>query len=273
MKILKHSLQVTIALLLFSNPALSQLIFQDDFAAGSSTDWATRLVNGASVQFSGALILTTDVFNAQPVAAYRSFNSVSLLDGEVLRMTFDLSASSPSAHNTFPRFALGFANPLITGTSGNLAVPLAGYHASLPIKTTYPQIVNWVNASEATPLNFFNSATAMVGVGPWFPAGVSVTSVPKPVVWEIARIGSDLTFSGSLDGTSFSAGSATGANVLPDFKFNTVGLAYGYEGNTSATYDNFRLEVVPEPSTVALLLGGLMVTFFAIKRRHAKGRA
>jgi len=274
MNIIKTILLSTIALLPFSSPALSQVIIQDDFSPSSSGNWATRLIDSASVQFTNALQLTPNAGVPEPAAAYRSFSSVALADGQILRMTFNVAVSVAAAQPYNVRFGLGFADPLITGDSANLGVPLRGYYAILPIanNTTQGAILNFVNGSASSPANFFNAETANLEIGPTFASGAAVTTSPKPVVWEIVRAGSNLTFSGSLNGTVFSSGTATGANVLPDFEFNTVGFAYMGDGNT-ASYTDFTLEVVPEPSTLSLLsVFGLIITFLAIKRRHSKSR-
>jgi hypothetical protein len=273
MNIIKTILLSTIALLPFSSPALSQVVLQDNFASSSASNWAGRFIDGASVQFNDALELTPNAGNPEPAAAYRSFSSVALADGQILRMTFNVAVSDAAGQPYNVRFGLGFADPLITGTTGDLGVPLRGYYAILPIanNTTQGAILNFVNGSEISPVNFFNAETANLEIGPTFASGAAVTTSPKSVVWEIARVGSNLAFSGSLDGTVFSSGTATGANVLPDFEFNTVGFAYALDGNTGS-YTNFTLEVIPEPSTLAYL-GGLMVAVFAIKRRQVKSRA
>jgi hypothetical protein len=272
MNIIKTILLSTIALLPFSSSALSQVIIQDDFSPSSSGNWATRLLDGASVQFNDALELTPNAGNPQPAAAYRSFSSVALADGQTLRMTFDVSVLAVNDQTTFVRFGLGFADSPITGTSADLGVPLNGYYATLPIASSdYPSIINWVNGSTSQPENFFNFATETRGITLPFPNGVAVSTVPKAVIFNVTRSGSTFIFSGSLDGYDFPAGDATGASVLPDFEFNTVAFGYVYDGNT-AIYENFTLEVIPEPSTLAYL-GGLMVAVFVIKRRQVKSRA
>jgi len=246
MIIIKTIFLFSISLLAFITPVFSEVIFQDDFGVGSSDNWATRLLPGASIEFRDALILTPNADDPQPASAYRSFQSVSLADGEVLRITFEVSASSPDALHQNLKIGLGFADPLIIETSGDLGVPLRGYNATLPINTTYGSVVRWVDGSSNNELNFFNDETVVVGSSSSFPAGASVTTVSKTVAWEIARYGSTLEFSGSLDGTEFSSGTAMGENVLPDFEFNTVGVSFAYDG-ASVTYENLKLEVIRKP--------------------------
>jgi hypothetical protein len=220
-------------------------VFQDDFAAGSSTNWATRFVNGASVQFSGALILTTDVSNVQPVAAYRSFPAISLEEGNTLRLSVDVATSVPGDSPRAIRIALGYADPAIEGHSSLIDVPLAGYHMSAPINgSEMKPRVSWVR-SDGAPVSFFNSETAMLG-DLKMATQTGVTTSPKTLVMEITRLGNVLAISGSLDGIPFpGAIEAADENVIPSFRFNTIGLSFGFEEGSTATYDNVSVEILP----------------------------
>ncbi|MCF7818837.1 MAG: hypothetical protein K9M54_13250 [Kiritimatiellales bacterium] len=112
--------------------------------------------------------------------------------------------------------------------------------------------MSWVNPGAGT-LNFFNSATALVG-DMALDNSVSVGTTSITWVWEVTRSGSDLVFSGSLGGTAFGSTTATGANVLQNFQFNTVGLGYVFStAAETATYDNLKIEVIPEPASFSLI--------------------
>jgi hypothetical protein len=262
MKILKTILLSAITLLPFSSPALAQVILQDNFAASSSGNWATRLGSSGNITFSDALVISTG--NATVATAYRSFSTVSLADGQTLRMTFNVSVANELDRSYRIRFGLGFSNPLITGTSTTLTVPMSGYYAAFSTapNTTAPSM-NYVSANATNQKDFFSVETARIGNGP---TNTSVSTTTQAVVLDITRVGGDLTFSGSLGATALSLGTATGANVLSNFEFNTVGFN-NYLTSPTVSYTNFTLSVIPEPSTLAYL-GGLMVVLFTIKRRQ-----
>ncbi|MCF7818839.1 MAG: sialate O-acetylesterase, partial [Kiritimatiellales bacterium] len=228
---------------LTAEPSSWTVLVNDNLDAGQGS-WATRAALVGTVVFADAAVkVSPHPTNGQPGAAYLSFSTVTLQDGATLRMTVDVSTTDTLTDARNLRIGLGSANPLITGNSTTITVPLTGYSCSAPSggNATDPR-VSWVN-SGAGALNFFNSSTALIG-DMALDNSVSVGTNPVTWVWAVTRSGSDLIFSGSLGGTAFgSTVVASGANVISNFQFNTVGLGYAYSMGEVATYDNVRLEV------------------------------
>jgi hypothetical protein len=195
---------------------------------------------GAEVR-NDTLALTVGGRNPQPVAAYSQFDVVALKDGQSIEIRVDVATDSKRDGGRDIRIGLGFSTAAIN-SSATLLVPLSGYYLTLPSGTSgvSPRIV-WVDR-EDDAVNFFNSATAMVG-NPRFRGSVTVTGEFKPLVLKIRRSGDSLVFSGSLDGMEFGqALMAGGATLIPDFKFNTVGLAHAFADGATARFKNFGLE-------------------------------
>ncbi len=219
-------------------------VFQDDFS-GAGESWATRAVEGSKVVFDTETLTLEVGFNTHPVTAYRSFPAISLEEGNTLRLSVDVATSVPGDSPRAIRIALGYADPAIEGHSSLIDVPLAGYHMSAPINgSEMKPRVSWVR-SDGAPVSFFNSETAMLG-DLKMATQTGVTTSPKTLVMEITRLGNVLAISGSLDGIPFpGAIEAADENVIPSFRFNTIGLSFGFEEGSTATYDNVSVEILP----------------------------
>lgn len=223
-------------------PPVYGTILVDDFSAGKG-DWATRSNSPTNVVFTNGVVrISPNPNNGQPGSAYLGFDTVTLLDGETLRMSADVATDYAEPKLRDLRIALGLANPAIAGDSTVLAVPMDGYLATMPSGgSTTNSRVSWIDAAGGT-INFFNASTALVGDIP-LGESVSATNTLKTWVLEITRSDSNLVFTGSFDGTAFGgSATATGAAVIANFKFNTLGLGYAYATGQIATFDNVKLE-------------------------------
>lgn len=234
--------------------ANASVIVDENFSGGQGS-WAIRASVDKVVFADGVVKVSPNPSTGQPGAAYLAFSTVTLQDGQTLRMTVNVANTRTAlkATDRDVRIGLGFADAAITGTSTTLAVPLDGYSLSAPSagSGTDPR-ASWIDANGGA-INFFNSATATVG-DMALNNGVSIGTSLGTWVWEVTRSGSDLIFSGSLNGTAFtSTATATGANVVQNFQFNTVGLAYAYSTGEIATFDNLKIEVIPEPASLSLI--------------------
>jgi hypothetical protein len=233
------------ALLALVHSSAATPVFQDDFSDAGEL-WATRAVDISKVLFDADTLILEVASNPQPVSAYRTFPAISLNDGDTLRLSVDVSISL-SGDSLLPlRVALGYANPVIEGESTLIDVPLAGYHMSIPTSEVVinPRVA-WVK-SDGNDVAFFNSETAVLG-DLLMASHTAVTPDPKKLVMEIARLGDLLALSGSLDGIPFANTiDVSDENVIPGFRFNTVGLSYGFEEGSSAIFDNVSVELIPQ---------------------------
>jgi sialate O-acetylesterase len=139
--------------------------------------------------------------------------------------------------------ALGYAAPLVEGDSTTLAIPMSGYAASLSTgNDNADPRVTWVDNAGGV-VNFFNSSTANLGELA-MDDSLYADATMRRYDFIITRDGSSLVFSGSFDGSPFSTTVAAGPpNLIPDFQFNTVGLAYAYSPGESVSYDNVAVKV------------------------------
>lgn len=206
--------------------------------------WEIRKNRAAAAEVrAGTIALTVGGRNPQPVAVYSHFDAIELKDGQAIEIRVDVATDSKRDGGRDIRIGLGFSAAAID-TSPTLLVPLSGYYLTLPSGASgvSPRIV-WVDR-EDDAVNFFNSASAMVG-NPRFRGSVTVTGEFKPLVLNIRRSGDLLVFSGSLDGMPFGQQvMAGGTTLIPDFKFNTVGLAHAFANGDTARFRNFELKAL-----------------------------
>lgn len=226
-------------------------VLYEDFSSGQGS-WATRYGTG-DVVFSNETAVIIPNPNGQPSAAYHAFAPTVLLDGDVLRLTVDISTDDLDVRNRDIRIALGNASSPITGYSGTLSIPLSGYLLTFPVNGGTDPRVSWIDSSSAD-MNFFNSQTALIG-DPSLDNSVYLDATPKTAIFEIARDGTNLVFTGSLDGTEFGfAVTASVPNIVSNYTFNTAGLGYAYAAGQVGTFDNVKVELNPSPDTVELFL-------------------
>jgi hypothetical protein len=218
----------------------ADVVVDEDFSGGQGS-WATRAASGGVIFTNGAVNIAPSP-NGQPGAAYLSYTPTTLADGETLRLTVDVSTTATQAKSRDVRMALGFADPLISGDSTSLAVPLSGYLVTLPTgDDNTDSRVTW-NDGTSGDINFFNYSTQNLG-DLALDNNYYVDSTAREWIFEITRSGNDLIFSGSFDGSVYSTSvTAAGVDVIPGFEFNTVGLAYAYNAGETVTYDNLRVE-------------------------------
>lgn len=225
-------------------------VLYEDFSANQEGSWAVRTGSG-SVVFSNETVMIAPNLNAQPSSSYHAFAPTVLLDGDVLRMTVDISTDDLDARNRDIRIALGNASTPITGVSSTLAVPLSGYLITFPVNSGTDPRISWIDSSGGDQ-NFFNAATATIG-DPSLDNNVYLDATPKTAVFEITRVDTNLVFSGSLDGVEFGfAVTASVPNVVSNYAFNTAGLGYAYAAGQTGTFDNVKVELNPNPDAVEL---------------------
>ncbi|MEM1165556.1 MAG: hypothetical protein AAGI30_04625 [Planctomycetota bacterium] len=248
-------------------------LIADGFANGVGA-WRTRSVFGGIADYSGGNAqFTPAVANAQPVAAYRSFNDVVLENGGRLTFAADISVTSGFNSNSAVKVGLGFADRLIGGESGGIAVPLSGYPLSLPSNlgnttdnpstpeddtiSIFPALSSINTALEFDGLlNFFNLnpvtniSANTIGL---FDANVesgdiTITPTPSRVDYIITRVGNTLEASIVANDTLLDTQVIDGIDIVTNFAFNTVGIGHAFAGGETATFD--ELLVVYRPCII-----------------------
>jgi hypothetical protein len=219
-------------------------VLYEDFSGGQG-HWVIR---GGDSFFSNETAYAAANANGQPGAVYQDFDPVTLQDGDTLRLTVEVATDDTTARNRDIRVGLCLADPIFTGSSETVS----GYSISVPSggSGTDPRIA-WVQ-DPGGGINFFNSQTALVGDAA-LDNNVWVSETPKTWVVQVDRVGSNLVFSGSLDGTAYgTAVTASVPNIVSNYTFNTVGLAHVYGSGYKAAYDNVKVEYNPNPETIEL---------------------
>lgn len=225
--------------------ALTALPATGLFAAEVKTGpWEIRKNRAAVAEVkSGSIALTVGGRNPQPVAAYSQFETIKLADGQAIQLQVDVATDSERDGGRDIRLGLGFSEMKID-SSAILLVPIDGYYLSVPSggSDVSPRVV-WVDR-EGDAVNFFNSTSQLVG-NPRFRGSVTATAEYKTLVFNIQRAGDSLVFSGSLDGMEFGQTLvASGVSVIPDFKFNTAGLAHAFANGDTAKFKNFSIKLL-----------------------------
>lgn len=242
MKIRKTSL--FLALLTVSLPlGATTVLIDDDFSAGQG-DWAIRKQTLAAVEFENSAVKLLP--RNQPAAVYHTFNDISLLNGEAFRLTVIVSVEDVQARTRALRFGMGYSNPPLRGESDVLRVPMNGYWFSFPTlgDTTASRVAHsgFVPPDEDT--NFFNTVIQNLGD---MPVSAGVGNDPVTLSVTITRSGDELVFSGSMDGVDLGdVVIASDENVIEEFRFNTIGMAFQFTTEGSATYESAKLEFLSE---------------------------
>ncbi|MEM7682333.1 MAG: PEP-CTERM sorting domain-containing protein [Planctomycetota bacterium] len=248
--------------------ATSFTLIDDDFSSGAQGAWHERAVGGASTSFVDDAELTPAIANPQPVSIYQNFNDVTLGDGESLRLTVDASVTAGALDaNSNIQLGLGFADPRIGGETGTLLEPISGYVTSIGSNGgrvtdnpgtpefdpdfIFPNL-DYVEPTPANPeVNFFNTnpANAEATDLGFFDDNISngqvtLDGTPTTLVYEIMRSGADLLVSLTADGLLIDTLTVSGASVIDNYAFNTIGLSHAFTGGETATFDNVLVEYV-----------------------------
>lgn len=272
----KLPLLAALALAILESPGLAvETVLEDGFSSNAQGDWIRRGATSGSpaggVDFSGgaaAITVASDL--AQPHAIYRGFPTVTLeAPGDYLQLTADVRISDGTSQSQDVRVALGYAfDSFSDGASVN--VPVDGYHLTLPSNgnNTNPN-VRFMNPAAGATVNLFNPGAAGTTVGSLGlddDDSYSVTSTFKTLVLRMERdaFGS-LVFSGSFNGRDFdTTTAASGTNVIDNYRFNMVGLAYAYRNGQTATFDNVTVkwsQVPPPPYKIPPVRGKNVIVF------------
>jgi hypothetical protein len=215
-------------------------VLVEETFSGPSSEWVFSGPSGSRIEVhNGRLEVTVSDVSSRSSAAYLTFQTVQLKDGERLRLSVEVCVSSAEARKGDLRMGLGYVDPP-GSPGGDFNAGVSGYHITAPTGgQRFPAICRWQTSSGASS-DFLFTSTATVG------RMINARSVmTEPVVWifEIIRRGDQLLFSGSLDGEEYiSEAVASDEFVISDFRFNTLAVGYLYAQGKTAFYDNVRLE-------------------------------
>jgi hypothetical protein len=230
----------------------------EDFSGGKG-NWVTRAQAGYAV-FNGSTFSIRGWDVNQPGAAYLAFAPTTLQDGQTLRLSADIQVSDPTGKGYSVRMGLGYANPIMNTDVASVSATLSGYFLQLPTQgdTAWnPLVYKVTDSSGGSGVNFFATTSQAIGY-PLSSEKVSNSSM-TPVLFEITRTGNNLSFSTTLNGNTSTTVTETGAT---SFQFNTVGLAYGYAGAATATYDNVTVKLISDSEEPAGA-SGFMISLLA----------
>jgi hypothetical protein len=267
MKKSKHILTIVALCGAALSQAGAAVVFEDTFASGTGSWYRASTLDTLS-NTSGELTVARNT--SSPTASDgvigRSFGSQTLEVGETIRLTLDYSQDVAS--NVIFRAGLydfGTTVGADNWSNGNIGA-FSGYYTFIR------------DASNTSNLTRYDSAASSTTAAPPTSAGASMTTsgsfknfdinqdgtVTYQVLFEITRTSStqiDTLFMLSSGGNDhFEITGSTTTNLFTTF--DSVVLRVG--GGT-ATYDNIKLEVIPEPS--AALLGGLGLLALLRRRR------
>lgn len=254
--------------------AQAQVLINDTFASGNITNWYSAGVAGSSISAfnagGGNEYLSINSSNVATAGnhAFRAFTGTTLAVGETMRLTVDI-AQFNNMGNVNNAFGFALFNTTSSYTADQSAANIwatgsQGYRFFLASGTGSNSTLGWLNLGATnTPW----AGAANTNANSTDAAGILSTNVLK---FELAAISTNEVQLTVINGAStlFNAVSTSGGN--PDyFTFNTLAIGYltTSAANRSVRLDSVHLEVVPEPSTVALLALGSGALWFAVRRR------
>lgn len=260
-----------------ASSASASVIFHDDFSGTSTNinDYGYYLAadhsTGTIFDNNGdrGIRLTGNAAAADGDVIFKQFAPVTLADGESLRLTSTIVGSNSGGINTQVSFLLANTSNTFTSNQGKNVwdAPLQRY--GIRIRSSSEGNSGLLDASqtigEDLPL-LFGSSFATINPGPFVPNQAEQETV---VVLEIQRVsasetrffvslGEDVLFNW-VDGAGFD---------LHTFDTMAFGLRVGAD-NRFLELDEVRLELIPEPSAVGLLLAAL--GFVILYRRRTRG--
>ena len=226
--------------------ASAAVIYQDNFNRTGDLSGSTPTITTGGNTWSSAN-WSTDGSAAKPDAAgYMAILPFTPATGNVYTLSASMNPTVPADSPSW--FVLGFTNRNATDNW------FAGDQSSASIAARV--------SNNEYPDFYFNGPGTTAGFGTVgsYAAGAHLYSITLDTT---ALNSANWTVSYSVDGTQVIAPTALGYNPT----INYVG--FGSNDATGGTIDNFSLTVVPEPSTYALVVGGIATLLLSRRRIQA----
>ena len=223
--------------------ASAQVIYQDNFNRTGDLNGSTPTVGGNAWSSAD---WTTDGSAAVPTAAgWMAILPFTPATGNVYTLSASMNPTVPADSSSW--FVLGFTNRnatdnWFTATQGSASIAAR------------------VSNDEYQDFYFNGPGPAGFGTVGSYAAGAHLYSITLNTT---ALNSANWTVSYSVDGTQVIAPTALGYTPT----INYVGFGSG--DATGGTIDNFSLTVVPEPSTYALVVGGIATLLLSRRRIQA----
>ena len=226
--------------------ASAAVIYQDNFNRTGDLSGSTPTITTGGNTWSSAN-WSTDGSAAKPDAAgYMAILPFNPVQGNIYTLSASMNPTSPAGEPNW--FVLGFTGRNATDNW------FAGDQSSASIAARV--------SNNEYPDFYFNGPGTTAGFGTVgsYAAGAHLYSITLDTT---ALNSANWTVSYSVDGTQVIAPTALGYNPT----INYVG--FGSNDATGGTIDNFSLTVVPEPSTYALVVGGIATLLLSRRRIQA----
>jgi len=282
------------------------VVFSDTFnTAGNANDYGwyyrgTNQLTGSNTVTGGNMLLSNNgTAMGGSSAVWKSFNSTTLASGQTLRLTLNVSGYTAFSDGVFgPSIVLGNSSTAVSADGGYIVssdLPRYAYRISLPrgattggtggtgdgaTGITQMYTMNGTtpsNASQQLSTNLFSANAAADANN----QTLAVTSTAQTfftlgtytqdavLVWDISNVGGQITFGGSF--TAPNGGATTtflsaDAGLVDNVTFNKIAIGNLLWGGTSFKVNSVDLQVVPEPTTWALIAAGM--TFITVMRRR-----
>lgn len=257
--------------------ANAAVIFNDTFSSGTAAAagyyrFGTTNTTLGPNPLVGTLDYTYASGASNRSGVIKSFSEQTLNVGDSITFSFDITSRTlANNENHSFRWAIGnLGNPTsVTGVPvtadlasatpfGSGTRQMYQFSASTGTTAGFGQFA----AGSSSPVHAGGTTTAISGFsGPASVATSGATSVSLTITRTDTN---DYSFSQTAFSTT-SSGTLTG---LGTNIFNNIAFSFNNNGAYSVSLDNVQVSVVPEPSTWALLAGGLTVLVTLRRRRH-----